>query len=77
LLTLENDRLDYGGQLRVPPGYALHSAIATTFSLDLETLAAASLALTLDQTLKKKRRKANCRLSVWRCSNPSISFRSA
>jgi hypothetical protein len=54
LLTLENDRLDYGGQLRAPPGYALHSAIATTFSLDLETLAAASLALTLDQTLEEE-----------------------
>ncbi|MBB2984668.1 phospholipase D family protein [Paraburkholderia tropica] len=54
MLTLENDRLDYGGQLRAPAGYALHSAIATTFSLDLETLAAASLALTLDQTLEEE-----------------------
>lgn len=52
MLKLENDRLDYGDQLRAPRGYMLHSAIATTFSLDLETLAAASLALTLDQTLE-------------------------
>lgn len=54
MLKLERDRLDYGGQLRSPPGYTLHSAIATTFSLDLETLAAASLALTLDQTLEEE-----------------------
>lgn len=54
MLKLENDRLDYGAQLRAPSGYALHSALATTFSLDLETLAAASLALTLDQTLEEE-----------------------
>lgn len=54
MLRLERDRLDYGDQLRSPPGYGLHSAIATTFSLDLETLAAASLALTLDQTLEEE-----------------------
>lgn len=54
MLKLETDRLDYGDQLRALPGYALHSAIATTYSLDLETLAAASLALTLDQTLEEE-----------------------
>jgi len=54
MLKLESDRLDYGDQLRAPLGYALHSAVATTFSLDLETLAAASLALTLDQTLEEE-----------------------
>ena len=54
MLKLESDRLDYGTQLRAPSGYALHSALATTFSLDLETLAAASLALTLDQTLEEE-----------------------
>ncbi|SAK53922.1 hypothetical protein AWB77_01482 [Caballeronia fortuita] len=54
MLKLESDRLDYGDQMRAPPGYALHSAVATTFSLDLETLAAASLSLTLDQTLEEE-----------------------
>lgn len=54
MLRLDTDRLDYGNQLRSPPGYTLHSAITTTFSLDLETLAAVSLALTLDQTLEKE-----------------------
>lgn len=54
MLKLETDRLDYGDQLRAPPGYVLHSAIATTYSLDLETLAAASLALSLDQTLEEE-----------------------
>ncbi|GJH21785.1 hypothetical protein CBA19CS22_34605 [Caballeronia novacaledonica] len=53
MLKLETDRLDYGDQLRAPDGYRLHSALTTTYSLDLETLAAASLALTLDQVIKE------------------------
>nr|WP_175801310.1 phospholipase D family protein [Burkholderia anthina] len=52
MLKLDSERLDYGNQLRPPPGYRLDLAIATTYSLDLEALAAASLALTLDQTLE-------------------------
>jgi hypothetical protein len=52
MLNLTSDRLDYGDQLRAPPGYALDRGIATTYSLDLETLVAASLALNLDQTLE-------------------------
>lgn len=31
-------RVDYGEQLNPPLGYELHSALATTYSLDLETL---------------------------------------
>lgn len=54
MLKLDTDRLDYGDQLRAPDGYRLCSALATTFSLDLETLAAASLALTLDQAMKEE-----------------------
>lgn len=52
MLDLTADRLDYGDQLRAPPGYVLDRGIATTYSLDLETLVAASLALNLDQTLE-------------------------
>lgn len=52
MLNLTSDRLDYGEQLRAPVGYRLDLGIATTFSLDLEALMAASLALNLDQTLE-------------------------
>lgn len=52
MLKLNSDRLNYGEQLRAPAGYTLDLAIATTFSVDLEALAASSLALNLDQTLE-------------------------
>lgn len=52
MLSVTSDRLDYGEHLKAPPGYRLDFGIATTFSLDLEALVAASLALTLDQTLE-------------------------
>lgn len=45
-------RVDYGEQLNPPLGYKLHSALATTYSLDLETLSCATLALSLGQTLE-------------------------
>lgn len=52
MLSLTADRLDYGEQLRAPDGYKLDSALATTYSLDLDSLIAASLALSFDQTLE-------------------------
>jgi len=52
MLNLTSDRLDYGDQLRAPEGYTLEQGLATTYSLDLEALIAASLALNLDQTLE-------------------------
>lgn len=52
MLGLTKDRLDYGEQLRAPVGYRFDLGIATTYSLDLEALVAASLALNLDQTLE-------------------------
>lgn len=45
-------RMDYGQQLNPPQGYELHSALAMTYSLDLETLSCATLALSLGQTLE-------------------------
>jgi hypothetical protein len=54
VLKPDADRLDYGELLRAPENYCLHAALATTYSLDLETLAAASLALTLDHTLEEE-----------------------
>lgn len=52
MLDPAKHRLDYGQQLRPPPGHVLGSAIATSYSLDLDALMAASLALALDQTLE-------------------------
>lgn len=52
MLGLTKDRLDYGEQLRAPVGYRLDLGVATTYSLDLEALVAASLALNLNHTLE-------------------------
>lgn len=52
MMDPEKQRLDYGEQLNPPPGYELCSALVTTYSLDLEALTCATLALTLGQTLE-------------------------
>lgn len=52
MLNFSKDRIDYGEQLRPPIGFEFDCGIATTYSLDLNTLTAASLALALDQTLE-------------------------
>jgi len=41
----KTDRLNYGNLLIPPTGYELTKAVATTYSLDLETLTAATIAL--------------------------------
>jgi len=51
MLAPESDRLDYGEQLTPPVGYELHSAIATTYSLDLNALLAVPVALCFHDTL--------------------------
>lgn len=51
MLNPWSNRLDYGDRLRPPPGHELSAAIATSYSLDLDALIAASLALVLDQSL--------------------------
>ncbi|MFM9428750.1 hypothetical protein RCH10_005227 [Variovorax sp. GrIS 2.14] len=52
MLSIKDDRLDYGQELQPPEGFQLDIAIATTYSLDLGALVAASLALHMDQTLE-------------------------
>lgn len=52
MLNLNKNRIDYGTQLKPPEGYVLDCGVATSFSVDLETLVAVSMALTLDQTLE-------------------------
>lgn len=52
MLNPNNDRFDYGEQLNAPDGFKLDSAIATTYSLDLDALLAVSVALGFKDTLE-------------------------
>lgn len=52
MLSIKDDRLDYGQELQPPEGFQLDIALATTYSLDLGALVAASLALHMNQTLE-------------------------
>lgn len=49
MLNPNNDRLDYGKVLAPPEGYQLDFAIGTTYSLDLDALVGACLALGLSE----------------------------
>lgn len=50
MLNPHTDRLDYGDKLKSPEGFTLSHAVATTYSLDLETLLCLPLALSLNCT---------------------------
>lgn len=52
MLSPDKNRLDYGDQLNPPPGYEFDAAIATTFSVDMNTLLAAPIALCFGDTLE-------------------------
>lgn len=52
MLNAQNNRLDYGELLQPPSGYELDSAVATTYSLDLEALLAIPIALCFHNTLE-------------------------
>ena len=49
MLNPSNDRLDYGSILSAPKDYELDFAIGTTYSLDLDSLVGASIALGLSE----------------------------
>lgn len=49
MLNPDSDRLDYGQLLAPPAGYHLDFAVGTTYSLDLDALVGASLALGLGE----------------------------
>ena len=49
MLNPNSDRLDYGQILAPPAGYDLDLAVGTTYSLDLDALVGASLALGLSE----------------------------
>ena len=54
MLNPNNDRLDYGQLLTAPNKYKLDFAIGTTYSLDLDALVGASLALGLSEDTDSK-----------------------
>jgi len=51
MLVPDSNRLDYGEQLNPPEGYELSAAIATSYSVDLNTLLAVPIALCFSDTL--------------------------
>ena len=51
MLRPDCDRISYAAELTPPPGYRLERAVATTYSLDLETIVAAAIPLGLSQEL--------------------------
>ena len=52
MLEPRRDRFDYGEQLNAPDGFELSAAIATTYTLDLGTLLAVSVALGFKDSLE-------------------------
>ncbi|MCX7100921.1 MAG: hypothetical protein NTX38_05380 [Methylobacter sp.] len=54
MLSPKDDRVDYGDKLRPPQGFELNCALATSFTLDLETLMCLPIALCFDNTLEGK-----------------------
>lgn len=52
MLVPDRNRLDYGEQLIAPEGYELTHAIATTYSLDLNTLLTVPIAMCFGHTLE-------------------------
>ena len=52
MLEPRKNRFDYGEQLNAPEGFELSTAIATTYTLDLDTLLAVSVALGFKDSLE-------------------------
>ena len=55
----DEDRLDYGNELLPPEGFHFVRAVATTYSLDFETLIAALVPLALKGDIEEKERYSN------------------
>jgi len=52
MLDPRNNRIDYGEQLKPPAGFQLSTAVATTYTLDLETVLALPIAMRFNTTLE-------------------------
>ena len=71
MLNPNNDRLDYGQLLSAPDKYKLDFAIGTTYSLDLDALVGASLALGLSEDTDSKIAQNPLRRSIPSCLSSS------
>lgn len=75
MLKPNDDRLDYGRILEPPAGYELDFAVGTTYSLDLDALVGASLALGLSMdTDSVLRENAVCLLEALRSTGDKVAL---
>ena len=75
MLNPNNDRLDYGQLLAPPAGYFLDFAVGTTYSLDLDALVGASLALGLsEETDSELMNNPVCLLEALRSTGDKVAL---
>ena len=75
MLNPNNDRLDYGQILAPPAGYDLDFAVGTTYSLDLDALVGASLALGLsEETDSELMNNPVCLLEALRSTGDKVAL---
>lgn len=75
MLNPNNDRLDYGKILAPPTGFYLDFAVGTTYSLDLDALVGASLALGLsEETDSELMNNPVCLLEALRCIGDKVAL---
>lgn len=75
MLNPNNDRLDYGQIIAPPAGYDLDFAVGTTYSLDLDALVGASLALGLsEETDSELMNNPVCLLEALRSTGDKVAL---
>ena len=75
MLNPNNDRLDYGQILTPPAGYNLDFAVGTTYSLNLDALVGATLALVLsEETDSELMNNPVCLLEALRSTGDSVAL---
>ena len=75
MLNPSNDRLDYGRVLAPPAGFYLDFAVGTTYSLDLDALVGASLALGLsEETDSELMNNPVCLLEALRSTGDKVAL---
>lgn len=75
MLNPNDDRLDYGQVLAPPDGYVLDFAIGTTYSLDLDALVGASIALGLSEDTDSDLMKNSiCLLEALRATGDKVAL---
>ena len=74
--NLKTNRLNYGDLLTPFPGYTLNAAIATTYSLDLQTLVASTISLGLGEATDSELRKnpLNLLAALLKVTNKTLIF---